>query len=133
MDANWIFHWKCSDVVKVLTTLGNFHFIQTRLVPPSFFPPARRHSQESLGPEGQVILLKLGYCNSGMLEKGGINPVVEVLGHLPLQCSRHCEDNRIIEPSRLEKTFRIIKSNHQPELPSPTTKPCPIIPCANIS
>lgn len=77
--------------------------------------------------------LEARVCNSDMLENRGVNPVVEVLGHLPLQCSWHCEDNRIIEPSRLEKTFSIIKSNHQPELPSPISKPCPIVPCANIS
>lgn len=33
------------------------------------------------------------------------------------------------ELPRLEETFTIIMSNHQPDLPSPTTRPCPLVPC----
>lgn len=31
------------------------------------------------------------------------------------------------EPFRLENTFKITKSRHQPDLLSPITKPCPLI------
>jgi len=34
-------------------------------------------------------------------------------------------NHRIIESSRLEKTFKIIESNHKPNIAKSTTKPCP--------
>lgn len=33
------------------------------------------------------------------------------------------------EPFRLETTYKITKSNHRPELPSPISKPRPVVPC----
>lgn len=46
-----------------------------------------------------------------------------------LQCFFH----RIIALSRLEKTFRITKSNHQSNLLSPITKQCPQVPHSQVS
>lgn len=40
---------------------------------------------------------------------------------------------RVVEPPRLEKTFKITKSNHQPALQSPITEPHPLVPCPHIS
>lgn len=37
-------------------------------------------------------------------------------------------DCRITESSGFEKTFRISKSNHKHDLPSPTSKPYPLVP-----
>ena len=39
----------------------------------------------------------------------------------------HSNVDRVIESSSLEKTFKIIESNHQPDLPTPVTKPCPLV------
>lgn len=36
-------------------------------------------------------------------------------------------DNRITKLSVLGKTFKINKSNHQPDIPSPMTKPCHLV------
>lgn len=41
----------------------------------------------------------------------------------------HCNNNR----SRLEKTFKITKSNHQPDLLNPVTKPYPLVSHPHIS
>lgn len=40
---------------------------------------------------------------------------------------------RIMESFRLEKTFRITRSNHQPDLPILITEPCPLVPRPHIS
>jgi len=35
------------------------------------------------------------------------------------------ENHRLMESFRLEKTLKIIKSNHKPNTAKSTTKPCP--------
>jgi len=49
-------------------------------------------------------------------------------------CFRYCDwpGNRIIESLRLEKTSKIVKSNHQPITPMPA-KPRREVPCLHVS
>lgn len=42
-------------------------------------------------------------------------------------CRPPSAQHRIIQSFKLEKTFKIIKSNHQPDLPSLITKPHPLM------
>lgn len=51
--------------------------------------------------------------------------------HLPassVPCFHLSYNHRTIIKSRLEKVFQITKSNHQPDLLSPITKLCPLVP-----
>lgn len=50
-----------------------------------------------------------------------------------LRCRKGETSHRIIESSQLEKTLKIIKSNDQLVLLSPTAKPHPLVPCLHVS
>lgn len=39
---------------------------------------------------------------------------------------------KIIQSFRLEKAYKILKSNQQDDFPNPITKPCPLLPCSGM-
>ena len=58
---------------------------------------------------------------------GGCQHGVHSRANLVLLLSKSSRNHRIIESFRLEKTFKIIESNHQTNTTMPT-KPCPKVP-----